>query len=53
MPHLSPMSWLSSIAVFWVTLSLFASTLWWTNPHLFNSEANYIKSAPEMLWSWS
>nr|QGZ10026.1 ATP synthase F0 subunit 8 [Eisenia nordenskioldi pallida] len=52
MPHLSPMSWIAAIFMFWITLSMLASTLWWTNQHSFYSSSKYSSSTPVNSWKW-
>nr|WCS91618.1 ATP synthase F0 subunit 8 [Eisenia nordenskioldi pallida] len=52
MPHLSPMSWILAILMFWMTLSILASTLWWTNHLSFSSKSNFSTSSTQSSWSW-
>nr|QGZ10000.1 ATP synthase F0 subunit 8 [Eisenia nordenskioldi nordenskioldi] len=52
MPHLSPMNWILAITMFWVTLSILASTLWWTKHHSFSSSSNYHSPSMQNLWKW-
>nr|YP_010437785.1 ATP synthase F0 subunit 8 [Eisenia andrei]UTB53917.1 ATP synthase F0 subunit 8 [Eisenia andrei] len=53
MPHLSPMSWIISIIMFWTAISMLTSTLWWSNNHLFSSETKHNAHSLETSWSWS
>nr|YP_010481476.1 ATP synthase F0 subunit 8 [Drawida ghilarovi]UIX22928.1 ATP synthase F0 subunit 8 [Drawida ghilarovi]UIX22941.1 ATP synthase F0 subunit 8 [Drawida ghilarovi] len=37
MPHLSPMSWIMTILMFWTIMSIMTSLLWW------NKSTNFMK----------
>nr|NP_008240.1 ATP synthase F0 subunit 8 [Lumbricus terrestris]Q34942.1 RecName: Full=ATP synthase protein 8; AltName: Full=A6L; AltName: Full=F-ATPase subunit 8 [Lumbricus terrestris]AAC46866.1 ATP synthase subunit 8 [Lumbricus terrestris]prf//2122275C ATPase:SUBUNIT=8 [Lumbricus terrestris] len=52
MPHLSPMSWITSMLMFWISVSILFSTLWWSNNYLFSSKMT--NCAPKSLtpWNW-
>nr|QGZ09974.1 ATP synthase F0 subunit 8 [Eisenia nordenskioldi pallida] len=52
MPHLSPMSWILAITMFWTALSILASTLWWTKHLSFSSSSSYSSSALKSSWTW-
>nr|QGZ10052.1 ATP synthase F0 subunit 8 [Eisenia tracta] len=52
MPHLSPMSWIISIIMFWTTLSMLTSTLWWSKHHSFISSSKYSSPSMENSWNW-
>nr|QGZ09987.1 ATP synthase F0 subunit 8 [Eisenia nordenskioldi nordenskioldi]UWM94621.1 ATP synthase F0 subunit 8 [Eisenia nordenskioldi]UWM94634.1 ATP synthase F0 subunit 8 [Eisenia nordenskioldi]UWM94647.1 ATP synthase F0 subunit 8 [Eisenia nordenskioldi]UWM94660.1 ATP synthase F0 subunit 8 [Eisenia nordenskioldi] len=52
MPHLSPMSWIISIITFWLTLSMLASTMWWSKHHSFNSKSKYASPTLLSYWNW-
>nr|UWM94582.1 ATP synthase F0 subunit 8 [Aporrectodea tuberculata]UWM94595.1 ATP synthase F0 subunit 8 [Aporrectodea tuberculata] len=53
MPHLSPMAWIVSIMMFWTSVSLMASTFWWSEHHTFNSKTSYSASSLENSWKWT
>nr|YP_009744332.1 ATP synthase F0 subunit 8 [Aporrectodea rosea]QIE13187.1 ATP synthase F0 subunit 8 [Aporrectodea rosea] len=53
MPHLSPMSWILAIVSFWMSISVLASTFWWTENHSFLSKTKYNISSTEFSWKWS
>nr|YP_010492245.1 ATP synthase F0 subunit 8 [Aporrectodea trapezoides]UWM94556.1 ATP synthase F0 subunit 8 [Aporrectodea trapezoides] len=53
MPHLSPMAWIISIVLFWATISLMASTFWWSEHHMFNSTSTHTTPSLKTTWKWS
>nr|QGZ09935.1 ATP synthase F0 subunit 8 [Eisenia nordenskioldi nordenskioldi] len=52
MPHLSPMSWLLAIPLFWLSLSILISTLWWSKHHSFSSSSSHTSSISQSSWKW-
>nr|QED22661.1 adenosine triphosphate 8 [Amynthas sp. YN201709-01] len=53
MPHLSPMAWIISIVLFWATISLMASTFWWSEHHMFQLNLNTYYPLIKNPWKWS
>nr|YP_010869757.1 ATP synthase F0 subunit 8 [Dendrobaena veneta]WGU49267.1 ATP synthase F0 subunit 8 [Dendrobaena veneta] len=54
MPHLSPMSWIISIILFWTSLSMLTSTLWWTStPQFTSTNNNKATQNKNNSWSWT
>nr|QGX86591.1 ATP synthase F0 subunit 8 [Lumbricus rubellus] len=53
MPHLSPISWLTSMFMFWFSVSLLFSSLWWSNNYTFNSKMTSYSSSSSKPWNWS
>nr|YP_009244939.1 ATP synthase F0 subunit 8 [Amynthas pectiniferus]AMO27063.1 ATP synthase F0 subunit 8 [Amynthas pectiniferus] len=52
MPHLSPMSWLLAIIMFWAIMLLFTSNIWWTNLHTFETSSQSKVSGGKQPWCW-
>nr|BDQ43618.1 ATP synthase F0 subunit 8 [Pithemera bicincta]BDQ43943.1 ATP synthase F0 subunit 8 [Pithemera bicincta] len=53
MPHLSPMSWLMAVIMFWLIMLLFTSNLWWTNLHTFETDSPHKMKVSSLPWSWN
>nr|YP_009747383.1 ATP synthase F0 subunit 8 [Aphrodita australis]QII43114.1 ATP synthase F0 subunit 8 [Aphrodita australis] len=50
MPHLSPMNWILTPIVLWLTLMLYLSSSWWSQSFTFPSSNFYSPKATN--WKW-
>nr|AVW86088.1 ATP synthase F0 subunit 8 [Levensteiniella iris] len=52
MPHLSPLNWLLSPIIFWMTIALFMSILWWSQTISFPKLTPQIVNPSSPSWNW-
>nr|WGH14682.1 ATP synthase subunit 8 [Dendrobaena tellermanica] len=52
MPHLSPMSWITSIIMFWTAVSIMTSSMWWSWNNAFIPGTNSPSSLNYTPWKW-
>nr|YP_010713425.1 ATP synthase F0 subunit 8 [Alboglossiphonia lata]WDA96100.1 ATP synthase F0 subunit 8 [Alboglossiphonia lata] len=52
MPHLSPMAWIYSLMIIWLTMMMMTSNMWWISPKSMKTLNNKKMFNNILMWKW-